>query len=190
MASLPAFPDLDFPAPMTLADGRVVAFGPITPAAKPLIQAAVARMSPETSRRRFFTVRRRLSDLELARLTELDGFDRFAIGAATRDPVGDVEGVGVARFARLAERPQVAEFALVVIDAFQRRGIGRRLLHALARAALARGIDRLRGLLLVDNLPMQRLLVEHAPGLVGFELRDELEVELRLDARRIEALAA
>lgn len=189
MAALPAFQDDEFPVPMTFADGRVVAFGPVTPAAKPLIQAAVARMSPETSRRRFFSVRRRLSDLELARLTELDGFDHFAIGAATRDPAGAVEGVGVARFARIADRPQAAEFALVVVDAFQRRGIGRRLLHALARAALARGIDRLRGLLLVDNLPMQRLLVEHAPGLVRFEMRDELEAELRLDARRIAAPA-
>src|SRR5687768_17387834 len=95
----------DFPEPMTLADGRVVAFGPVTPASKALIQAAVGRMSPETSRRRFFTVRHQLSELELQRLTQLDGWDRFAIGAAASSDDGLVEGVGVARFARLADKP-------------------------------------------------------------------------------------
>jgi hypothetical protein len=127
MATMLAPTDDDFPVPMALADGRVVAFGPVTPAAKPLIQAAVGRMSPQTSRRRFFTVRYHLSDLELHRLTDMDGWDRFAIGAATRGDHGFVEGVGVARFARLADKPDAAEIALVVIDAFQRKGIGKRL---------------------------------------------------------------
>jgi GNAT superfamily N-acetyltransferase len=175
----------DFPEPLALADGRVVAFGPVTPAAKPLIQAAVGKMSPETSRRRFFTVRRELSEVELQRLTDIDGWDRFAIGAAARSDAGFVEGVGVARFARVANQPNAAEFALVVVDAFQRKGIGKRLLHALARAALRRGIDRLRGSVLTDNDAMLRLLTRHAPGLVLVHVRDELEVELRLDPRRV-----
>lgn len=174
----------DYPEPMVLADGRVVAFGPVTPAAKPLLQAAVGRMSPETSRRRFFTVRYRLSDLELERLTDLDGWDRYAIGAAVRSDDGFVEGVGVARFVRLADTPSVAEIALVVVDAFQRQGIGKRLLIALSRAALNRGIERLRGTVLADNNPMLRLLTQHAPGLVRIDVRDDLEVEVRLDPRR------
>ena len=184
MATLPAPTDDDFPAPVAIDGDRVVTFGPVTPAAKPLIQAAVGRMSAETSRRRFFTVRRQLSDIELARLTDIDGWQRFAIGAATLDASGAVEGVGVARFARLADRPQVAEFALVVVDAHQRKGIGRRMLHALARAASRRGIDRLRGLVLADNRPMLNLLARHAPGLASFDPRDDVEVEIRLDPRR------
>jgi len=174
----------DFPEPMALADGQVVAFGPVTPASKPLIQAAVGRMSPETSRRRFFTVRHQLSELELQRLTDIDGWDQFAIGAAARSDDGFVEGVGVARFARLVDKPNAAEFALVVVDAFQRKGIGKRLLYALSRAALKRGIDRLRGSVLTDNDAMLGLLTRHAPGLVRVDVRDELEVEVRLDPRR------
>ncbi len=174
-------PTLDeFPDPLALHDGRVVTFGPVTPAAKPLIQAAVGKMSPETSRRRFFTVRHQLSDLELHRLTDLDGWDRFAIGAAAHSDDGLVEGVGVARYARLADKPNTAEIALVVVDAFQRKGIGKRLLNALSRAALKRGIDRLRGTVLNDNDAMLALLTRHAPGLVRFEVREELEVEVRL----------
>ena len=175
-------PTLDeFPDPLALPDGRVVTFGPVTPAAKPLIQAAVGKMSPETSRRRFFTVRHQLSDLELHRLTDLDRWDRFAIGAAAHDG-GLVEGVGVARYARIADKPNTAEIAVVVVDAFQRKGIGKRLLNALAGAAFKRGIDRLRGTVLNDNDAMLALLTRHAPGLVRFEVRDDLEVEVRLAA--------
>ena len=174
----------DYPPPTVLGDGRVLAFGPVTPASKGVIQDAVGRMSPQTSRHRFFTVRHALSERELQSLTDVDGRDRFAIGASVRNADGGVEGVGVARFARSAAEPNAAEFAIVVVDAYQGQGIGKRLLHALARAALARGIDRLRGTVLNDNDAMIGLLRRHAPGLVRFDVGDELEVEVLLDRRR------
>ena len=81
---------LPFPAPGTdvlvLRDGRRVSLHAITPAARGVIADAVARMSPETSRRRFFTVRRQLSAPELDVLTEMDGVDRYAIGASATRP--------------------------------------------------------------------------------------------------------
>lgn len=164
-----------------------MAFGPVTPASRPLIQGAVGRMSAETSRRRFFTVRHELSERELTRLTDIDGWNRFAIGASARGDDGLPQGVGVARFARLHDGPGVAEMAIVVVDAFQRTGVGKRLLHALAHAALRRGIDRLRGTVLADNDAMLALLTRHAPGLVRVDVRDDLEVEVRLDPRRVAA---
>lgn len=48
-----------------LADGRPLRILPVTPAAKPLLVRGLARISAETSRRRFFTVRHRFSDEEL-----------------------------------------------------------------------------------------------------------------------------
>jgi len=56
--------------PPRLPDGRPLFFGPVTPASRPLIERAMTRLSPETSRRRFFTVRYRLSDRECARLLD------------------------------------------------------------------------------------------------------------------------
>ncbi len=184
MAAIPAPVRDVLPEPITLSDGRVVTFGPVTPAAKALIQAAMGTLSPETSRHRFFNVRHQLSDLELDRLTDMDGWDRFAIGAAAMHAEGSVEGVGVARLHRLANQPEAAEMALVVVDAFQRRGIGKRLLDALSNAALARGIDRLTGIVLNDNAAMLGLLKRHAPGRVSFGAPsgDHLEFELRLAA--------
>jgi len=58
---------------ITVRDGRVAYLRPITPAARPLIKAAMKKLSPETSRRRFFTVRHELSEAELDGMTNLDG---------------------------------------------------------------------------------------------------------------------
>ena len=165
-----------------LADGRAVLLRPVTPASKPLIAAALLRLTPESSRRRFFTPRFRLSGPELDRLTDLDGVDRFAIGATALHPDGSLEGVGVARYAREGGEPRAAEAAVVVVDAYQGLGLGKLLLRRLAAAALRRGIDRLRGMVLRDNDPMLGLLARHAPGLVLARSGDHLQVEVRLDA--------
>jgi len=62
----------------------------------------------------------------------------------------------VGRLHREPARP-AAEFALVVADACQRRGVGERLLARLEEAARAVGCTRLTGTLWAENLPMQRL---------------------------------
>jgi len=164
-----------------LPDGRPLRFGPVSRASRPLIERAVARLSPLTSYRRFFTVRYRLSDAELDALTNLDGVDRFAVGASIRNG-SEVDGVGVARFVRDRERPRVADLALLVVDAFQGVGVGHTLLARLASAALARGIDTFRGMVLIDNAPMLRLLRALAPGLRLARVDDYYEVEAPLVA--------
>lgn len=158
-------------------------FAPVTPAAKPLIQEAMGRLSPESSRHRFFTVRRRLSEAELARLTELDGWNRYAIGASAVHPGGRLEGVGVARFARPARGSRVAEIALLVVDGWQGMGVGKRLFAMLRDAAVARGIDRLYGIVLRDNDAMLRLLRRHAPGVRFVDVGDHYEVDIPLEPR-------
>lgn len=167
------------PAP-TLFDGRPLWIGPVTPAAKPLIVRGLERISPETSRRRFFTVRHRFSDEELEAMTNLDGHVRFALGATVRDPAGNVEPVGIARFARLAEAPTVAEVAILVIDAFQGQGVGRTLLKRLAVAALAGGIVRFRGIVLPENRPIIRLLTRYAPDPTIVASGEHLRIDVNL----------
>jgi GNAT superfamily N-acetyltransferase len=171
------------PDAAVLADGRAVLLRPVTSASKPLIAAALLRLSPESSRRRFFTPRFRLSDAELDRLTDLDGIDRYAIGAIAVGADGRTEGIGVARYAREADEPRAAEAAVVVIDEYQGLGLGKLLLRRLAAAALQRGIDRLRGIVLRDNDPMLGLLARHAPGLALIRTQDHLQVEVPLDGR-------
>lgn len=179
----------DLPEPVVLDDGRRVVIEPVTPAARPLIERGIARVSPESSRRRFFTVRRRFSDAELDAMTRLDGWTRYALGAVATGPNG-VEGAGIARFARLPGDATAAEMALLVVDHWQGAGLGRRLLGRIARAALERGVERFTGIVLPENDPMLALLRRHAPGLALVRTGDVLTVEVRLDPRRIDAALA
>jgi len=149
---------------VVLGDGREVTLAPLTPAAKPLIAKGIERVSPESSRRRFFTVRRHFSERELDEMTTLDGWNRYAIGATASGPEGPV-GAGIARFARSAEDPTSAEVALLVVDDFQHAGLGRAMLARIAEAASARGIERLTALVLRDNQPMISMLRHYAPDL-------------------------
>ncbi len=64
--------------------------------------------------------------------------------------------VAVARYV-LGEDGDSAEFAIVVTDAWQRRGIGRRLLERLAAVASNAGVRELGGITLATNTPMIRL---------------------------------
>lgn len=169
-------------ASVALDDGRVVTIEPVTPGAKPLIARAIERVSPESSRRRFFTVRRRFSERELDEMTRLDGWQRFALGAVGTGPEGP-EGAAVARFARSADDPRTAEVALIVVDHWQGAGLGRRMFARIADAARDRGIDRFTGLVLRDNQAMLGLLSRHAPDLEIADAGELLSVSIPLRAR-------
>ena len=149
---------------LMLANGYRAVVSPITPASKPLIAAAMSRLSLESSRRRFFTPRLSLSERELDALTRVDGVRHYAFGICGRSADGTVEGIATARFVRTIEDPRVAEIALTVIDDFQGQGLGRTMLGRLAAAALQRGVARLRALIVPDNAPVLGMLRKYAPA--------------------------
>ena len=177
MSPIVPFP-MAAPEFLALRDGRRVAVRPITADARQLIADAVARMSVETSRRRFFTVRRSLSDAELDALTAMDGIDRFAFGAAVQHSDGRHEGVASARYVRTGPGGDTAETALVVLDDWQRAGLGSALMLRLAEYALGRGIARFTGEVLPESTPMIRLLQRFGASVA--RVGDHLEFELRL----------
>jgi GNAT superfamily N-acetyltransferase len=64
----------------------------------------------------------------------------------------------VARYVRLKSEPEVAEAAIVIVDDWQRAGVGSALLHCLAGRATTHGIAYFRAPVLRDNGPVFRLL--------------------------------
>ena len=164
---------------IVLGDGREVTLAPLTPAAKPLIAKGIERVSPESSRRRFFTVRRHFSERELDEMTTLDGWNRYAIGATASGADGPI-GAAIARFARSAEDPTSAEVALLVVDDFQHAGLGRLLIARIAEAASVRGIERFTALVLRDNGPMIGLLRRYAPDLSIVAAGEHYRIEVPL----------
>jgi len=163
----------DYREEATLRDGSRVLFRLVRPGDKQLISDGLARMSPESRLRRFFSHRARLSAAELAYLTELDQERHFALaagrpaGGATDASDGEV-GLGVARFIVLdTDReagPITAEAAIAVVDEAQGQGLGRMLFERLVIAASERGVGVFRFDVLAQNDTMLGLIQSMFPA--------------------------
>jgi GNAT superfamily N-acetyltransferase len=145
-----------------LADGSTVYLRRLRRGDSPLVVQVFERLSPEARYQRFFSHKQALSTSDLKALTDCEGEHHLAIVALTK-VAGAEEGIGVARFVRLRDDPLTAEIALAVVDAHQRKGIGRLLLRRLTEAASERGIRQLLCFVLPTNLPMTALVRQLAP---------------------------
>jgi len=122
-------------------------------------RAFLAGLSLESSYRRFFTGVGRPSDRLVRRLVDVDHDRREALVA-----VAGAEIVGLADYALIAGRADVAEFGVVVADGWQRRGLGPRLVGELLAVAGDRGVVAMRAHTLADNARVARLLRRRWPA--------------------------
>ncbi len=146
-----------------LGDGTEVTLRLVRPDDKGLMRDGFDKLSPESRYGRFFGPKDHLTERELAYLTEMDGRDHLAIGALVHTDDGD-EGLGVARFIRLPDRPDCAEAAITVTDEAQGKGLGRLLLQRLVAAAWERGVRTFHCEVLARNTAVESLLRSLAPG--------------------------
>lgn len=126
---------------------------PVHPDDKWTLADAFTRLSPETRYNRFLIPSERLSNSQLAYLTELDFQDHVAWGV-----IDGEQPVAIGRFIRLTEQPDAADFAITVFDTHQGRGVGPMLMEILAVSATSRGIRRFHFDVLTQNAPMLALL--------------------------------
>jgi GNAT superfamily N-acetyltransferase len=170
---------------VVLRDGSEVLIRSVRPEDKPLFAAGWSRLSDETVYRRFLQPRNTLTVGELAFFTEIDHVDHEAIGAL--DAVTR-EGVGVARYVRDRERPHVAEAAVLVVDLWQGRGLGGKLLRRLTARAKENRIRAFSAALLAENEAMLTLFEQL--GEVNVTRRDgpvlEIDVELPCELDTLE----
>ena len=104
-----------------------------------------ARLSPTSVRFRFFSPVRRPPRAALLRLADVDHLRRDALVALDGDEI-----VAVARYDGRPDEHQ-AEIAITVEDAWQHRGVGKRLARRLAVLAGTRGYDTFVATVLPDN---------------------------------------
>jgi GNAT superfamily N-acetyltransferase len=136
------------------------------------VLAGIAGLSPESHRFRFFGPGPRLSPAvrdDLVAIAE----DRIVLLAFDAD--GTL--VGEARAIRHRDDRATADVAITVGDRYQNRGLGSKLLRMLGRDALAVGIDRLAGHVLIDNPGARAMLIRNGavasffePGVLAFEI--------------------
>lgn len=149
-----------------LEDGRELTIRPIRPEDAEIEREFVKQLSPETRYFRFMQALRELSQELLVRFTQLDYHRELAL-IATVPVDGRTTEIGVARFNPNPDR-ESAEFAIVVADEWQQRGIGTRLMGCLIDAAREKGFTRLEGEILAQNSRMLRFT-----GKLGFSVVDQ-----------------
>jgi RimJ/RimL family protein N-acetyltransferase len=138
-----------------LSDGQQVWIRPISPDDKWRLQEGLRRLSLETVHRRFLAAKPSFSASELRYLTEVDGVDHIAL-VAISTTTGNL--VGVARAVRLPDEPGTAEWAIVIADPLQGKGLGTRLVQALVDEARRAGIHRFTATIAGENVAVTRLL--------------------------------
>lgn len=109
-------------------------------------------LSVETRTRRLLGGARAITPEYVARLTQVDYPRELALAATVMLSERETL-IGVARYT-LEDGGESCEFALVVADAWQGRGVGRYLLERLIEAARAHGIRRMAGYAQSTNAPM------------------------------------
>jgi GNAT superfamily N-acetyltransferase len=109
------------------------------------------RLSPESVYRRFFTLYTTPPCGVIRRLADLDHDSRDAMVAVVDDEI-----VAVARYAAVG--PGEAEVAVLVEDAWQGHGLGRRLLTCVAAMARVHGYTTLTATVLAENRPALAML--------------------------------
>jgi acetyltransferase len=131
------------------AGASAVSIRPLRPADLALERRFLEALSPQTLYQRLQYFATSANERDLARLLDLDYYDRLAMGGVTQDATGDAL-VGVSRYARIPGTRR-AECAIVVADGWQGRGLGSELMRSLMTAAQARDIDWLEGSTLAEN---------------------------------------
>lgn len=149
-----------------MRSARVV-IRPLTPDDGAAVDTVFAGLSARGRYLRFHTPVARLTAAMRAVLLDVGGCDRVALVAEVRRPGRwGRDPVGIARMVRTG--PGEAELAVAVIDAWQGRGVGRRLLTELGDLARDLGYDRLFGLVLPENGAVVALLQRVFLGAVPF----------------------
>jgi acetyltransferase len=99
---------------------------------------------------------RHLSAQEIRRFTDID-YDQHMALIATIAVDGREREIGVARYVKGEGTPGEAEFAIVLADDWQQRGLGSKLLSSLLAIAKREGLRRITGIALSSNSGMLAL---------------------------------
>ena len=139
-----------------LADGTDITIRPIRPEDADIERSFVKNLSAEAKYYRFMHALVELTPTMLIRFTQID-YDREMAFIAVAKLNGSETELGVARYVMNADGVS-CEFALVVDDQWQHKGIGSQLMTRLLEAARARGFNSINGEVLANNSKMLELM--------------------------------
>ena len=139
-----------------LNDGTDIVIRPIRPEDAEIEQAFIRGLSAESKYFRFMNSIHELSLEMLVRFTQIDYHNEMALVAINPGVDGEEE-IGVARYMTNPDK-KTCEFAIVVSDKWQGKGIARLLMHKLIDIARNRGLEVMEGQVLANNYRMLELM--------------------------------
>jgi len=140
----------------TLADGTKLTLRHIAPTDAVREQAFVHGLSTQSSYFRFHGTIKDLSKKDLKKFTEPDSRNEVALIVVHSGETGEEE-IGVARYVIDPDRAN-CEFAIVVADTWQKRGIGTRLMNALISHLQVSGVKQITGSVIQSNSAMRKFM--------------------------------
>jgi acetyltransferase len=132
-----------------LAGGIPITIRPIRPEDAIIEREFVNGLSEQSRYFRFMYSMQNITADMLSRFTQID-YDREMALIATIDTDEGERQIGVARYSTMPDQHS-CEFAIVVGDDWQNKGLARRLMRALIEAARARRYTRMIGMVLKEN---------------------------------------
>jgi acetyltransferase len=164
-------------------DGSPLVIRPIRPEDEPLMVKFHQNLSESSLQYRYFTPLKangRITHERLARVCFNDYDREIALVGERKAPgTGEAEIIGLGRLGKVHGRDE-AECAIVISDAWQRRGLGTQLLKMLVQIGRIEKLARITARIRPENQPMQEVCRK-----AGFTLRHEngepeWEAEIRL----------
>ncbi|MBM4274949.1 MAG: bifunctional acetate--CoA ligase family protein/GNAT family N-acetyltransferase [Deltaproteobacteria bacterium] len=154
-----------------LRDGTPIILRPVKPEDEPLVEKLLQNCSEETIYFRYFRLIKKWTHDMLIRFTQND-YDREIGLMAIGQPPGPEVMMGVGRMVMDADRDS-AEFAVIVADPWQGKGLGPKLLERVIDIARENGVRLLYGEVLAQNQPMLEMVRR-----AGFSLKKDANAQI------------
>ncbi|WP_342620963.1 bifunctional acetate--CoA ligase family protein/GNAT family N-acetyltransferase [Rhodoferax sp. GW822-FHT02A01] len=150
---------------LPLRGGGEYTIRPIHPDDATMLKKLVSELSPQSRYFRFVSSMAELPPAMLARFTLIDYDREMALVAIIKERTADQDGeiteterlVGVSRYVTNPDQSS-CEFALVVADDFNGKGMGSRLMESIMDVAREKGLSEIEGLVLANNSGMLKLM--------------------------------
>ena len=149
-----------------MRDGTPVLLRPMRPEDEPLVSDFLKKCSEETIYFRYFRLIKKWTHEMLIRFTQNDYDREIGLMAISQPPAPEVM-LGVCRLVMAADRAN-AEFAVIVADPWQGKGLGQKLLEEVIAIAREQGVQLLHGDVLAQNQPMLEMVRR-----LGFSLKKD-----------------
>ncbi|MBF0120409.1 MAG: GNAT family N-acetyltransferase [Desulfobacterales bacterium] len=152
---------------------------PIRPEDAPLLEELFTSISTSSICYRFFSPLKYMPHAMFARFTQID-YDKEIIIVALSIKGSHEKMLGVARIIP-SKDPKSGEFAVLISDVLQGKGIGAELLKQSVRIAKDHGIEKIKGTILTENVNMIELARKLGFDVIKSSYENEYELNITLD---------